>query len=77
MLGRALVIATAGAASFLTAAKLLAPAGSWLHLTLSCAALAALAQPLRRRPATRLPALAWQTGLLGMLAVAGLALLQT
>lgn len=71
--GAGLAIITAGAAAFLIAASLLAPIGSWLGWTLTCLALAAVAQPLRRRPLTRLPALAWQTGLIAMLAVAGLA----
>lgn len=67
--------ATASGASFLLAAWLLAPLRSLYGWAAACVCLAALAQPLRARKHSRLPALAWQTGLLAMVAVAGLALL--
>ena len=68
--------ATAVAAGMVAGAALLERLGSLYAWGAVCAGLAALAQPLRRKQLSRLPALGWQTGLLAMAGVAGLGLLQ-
>ena len=67
--------AVAAAAGMVAGAALLDPLGSLYAWGAVCAGLAALAQPLRRKELSRLPALSWQTGLLAMAGVAGLGLL--
>jgi len=69
--------ATVGCAllAFAAAAGLLTLLGSVYVWTPVCLGLVALGQPLRRRRRSRLAALGWQTGLVGMLTVAGVAVL--
>ncbi len=67
--------AVAAAAGVVAGAALLGPLASPYAWGALCAGLAALAQPLRHKELTRLPALGWQTGLLAMTGVAGLGLL--
>lgn len=67
--------AVAAAAGMVACAALLERLGSLYAWGAVCAGLAALAQPLRRKELSRLPALSWQTGLLAMAGVAGLGLL--
>lgn len=63
----------AGGAGVVLAASALRTVGSlWAWVPL-CAAAALLAQPLRRYAITRLPALAWRSGVIGTGALAGLA----
>jgi len=73
------VVATVGCAllAFTAAAGLLSLLGSGYVWTPVCLGLVALGQPLRRRRRSRLPALGWQTGLLGMVTVGGATLLLT
>ena len=65
----------AAAAGMVAGAALLEPLGSLFAWGAVCAGPAALAQPLRRKELSRLPALGWRTGLLAMAGVAGLGLL--
>lgn len=67
---RALLIAAAAAGGFLAASRLLPVTGSLYLWAAGCLLLVAAAVPLRRRERTRLPALAWQTGLVGALLMA-------
>jgi len=69
---RAVSTVIAGAAGAVFAAWALKGLGTlwgWLPL---CAAAALLPQPLRRHDVTRLPVLAWQSGVAGAVLLAGL-----
>lgn len=61
--GTAALTTIAAALGFLAAAQLLTLPGPLYLTAASCLALILLANPLRHRPSTAWPALAWQTGL--------------
>ena len=77
LIGRALLVVAAGLLGVLAGAKLLELVGALYVWVPGCLLLAVAAVPLRRHPLARLPALAWQTGLAGCLAVAAAVALST
>ncbi len=73
--GTAVATFSSGLLALVAAAALMQLFRSVYVLAPVCLGLIALAWPLRRCSRTRLPALGWQTGLVGMLTIVGAALL--